>query len=120
MNSPAVALGFQYKAPKASNGRKPSQKWDIYSFGVILLEIISRKLPLIQVGPLKMVIVKWFHLNIEERKHFLDVLDPFLAHDLDMQEEIVAVLKVALSCVHKSPEKRPSMRHVCDNLAKLA
>ena len=100
MNSPAVTLGSQYKASEASNGKKPSQKWHVYSFRVIMLEMISGKLPLIQVGPLKMVIVKWFHLIIKERKTFLDVLDPFLAHDLDMQEEIVAVLKVALLYVH--------------------
>ncbi|PON49227.1 Tyrosine-protein kinase [Trema orientale] len=120
MNSPAVTLGSQYRAPEASNGRKPSQKWDVYSFGMIMLEMISGKLPLIQVGSLEMGIVQWFHLSIEERKPFIDVLDPFLAHDLDMQEEIVAALKVALSCVHKSPERRPSMRYVCDSLDKLA
>ncbi|XP_062107431.1 receptor protein kinase-like protein ZAR1 [Humulus lupulus] len=120
INSPAVTFGSQYNSPESSNGRKPSQKWDVYSFGVIMLEMISGKLPLMQVGSMEMDIVQWFHLSIEERKPFVDVLDPFLAHDLDMQEEIVAVLKVALSCVHQSPERRPSMRYVCDTLAKLA
>ena len=99
---------------------KPSQKWDVYSFGVILLEMISGKLPLVQVGSLEMDLVQWFHLSIEERLRLLDVLDPLLAHDLDMEAEIVEVLKIALSCVHKIPEKRPAMKYVYDNLARLA
>lgn len=119
VSSPAAAIGSHYKAPEALSARKPSQKWDVYSFGVIMLEMISGKLPRIQVGSVEMDIVRWFRLSIEEGKPLLDVLDPFLAHDLDMQDEIIAVLNVALACVHKSPEKRPSMRYVCEVLARL-
>ncbi|KAL5571312.1 hypothetical protein UlMin_020909 [Ulmus minor] len=120
INSPTMTVRSHYEAPEARGITKPSQKWDVYSFGVIVLEMISGKLPLVQAGSLEMDLVQWFHLSIEERLRLLDVLDPLLAHDLDMEAEIVEVLKIALSCVHKIPEKRPAMKFVYDNLARLA
>ncbi|KAM1601276.1 hypothetical protein ACFXTN_023614 [Malus domestica] len=119
-SSSLAAPGPCYKAPEASKVTKPSQKWDVYSFGVVILEMISAKMPFMRIGSLEMDLIQQFQLCIEERKPLCDLLDPFLAPDVDMKEEIVAVLKIALACVHKSPEKRPSMRFVCDNLARLA
>lgn len=114
-----AAAGPCYNAPEATKA-KPSQKCDVYSFGVILLEMISAKMPYIRTGSLDVDLVEWFQISIEERKPVYDVLDRFLAPDVDMEEEIVAVMKIALACVAKVPEKRPSMRGVCDNLARLA
>ncbi|XP_016649186.1 PREDICTED: probable inactive leucine-rich repeat receptor-like protein kinase At1g66830 [Prunus mume] len=118
--SSLAAAGTFYKAPEASKVTKPSQKWDVYSFGVIILEMISAKMPFKRIGSLEMDLIQWFQLSIDERKPLVDLLDPFLAPDVDMEEEIVAVLKMALACAHKAPERRPSMRFVCDNLARFA
>ncbi|KAI4357744.1 hypothetical protein L6164_001675 [Bauhinia variegata] len=109
-------LGNGYQAPEALKVLKPSQKWDVYSYGVILLEMITGKLPIIQVGNSEMDLVQWIQLCIEEKKPLSDVLDPYLAEDADREEEIIAVLKIAIACVHNSPEKRPTMRHVYDAL----
>ncbi|PIA33418.1 hypothetical protein AQUCO_04100090v1 [Aquilegia coerulea] len=109
-----------YQAPEAMKVVKPSQKWDVYSFGVILLEIISGRSPMVQVGSAEMDLVRWVQLCIEDKKPFADVLDPFLAREPDKEEEIIAVLKIALACVQISPERRPSMRHVADHLDKLS
>jgi hypothetical protein len=43
-----------------------------------------------------------------------------LAPDVDKEEEIIAVLKIAMACVHSSPERRPTMRHVSDVFNRLA
>lgn len=53
---------------------KPSQKWDIYSYGVILLEMITGRPPIVQVGTSEMDLVHWIQLCIEEKT-------PFLAQD---------------------------------------
>ncbi|KAL0424704.1 UNVERIFIED_CONTAM: Receptor protein kinase-like protein ZAR1 [Sesamum radiatum] len=58
-------------------------------------------------------------LCIEEKKPVSDVLDPNLAQDADKEEEMIAVLKIAMACTNISPEKRPSMRHVSDALERL-
>ncbi|GFP85386.1 probable inactive leucine-rich repeat receptor-like protein kinase at1g66830 [Phtheirospermum japonicum] len=108
-----------YQAPEALKVVKPSQKWDIYSFGVILLEMITGKSPLVQVGDSEMDLVRWMQLCIEEKRPVCDVLDPNLARDADKEEEMIAVLKVAMACTQIGPEKRPSMRHVSDALERL-
>ncbi|KAJ9173038.1 hypothetical protein P3X46_016214 [Hevea brasiliensis] len=108
-----------YEAPEGSKASKPSQKWDVYSFGVILLEMISGKSPIMQTGSSEMGLVQWIQLSTEV-KPLSDVLDPFLVHDMGKKDEMVAVLNIALACVHVSPDKRPSMRIVSDTLERLA
>lgn len=116
----ATNLGSCYQAPEALKVVKPSQKWDVYSYGVMLLELITGRSPIIQVGTSEMDIVHWIQLCIEEKKPLVDVLDPYLAEDAEKEEEMVAVLKVAMACVQNSSERRPTMRHVSDALDRLA
>ncbi|XP_023547432.1 receptor protein kinase-like protein ZAR1 [Cucurbita pepo subsp. pepo] len=108
-----------YQAPESFKVVKPSQKWDVYSYGVILLEMITGRLPIVQVGASEMDLVQWIQLCIEEKKPLSDVIDPCLTPDDDADEEIIEVLKMALGCVQNSPERRPAMRHVCDGLSRL-
>ncbi|CAJ1977481.1 unnamed protein product [Sphenostylis stenocarpa] len=112
-------LGNGYMAPEALKVVKPSQKWDVYSYGVILLEMITGKSSIVQVGNSEMDLVQWIQFCIEEKKPLLEVLDPYLAEDADKEEEIIGVLKIAMACVQSSPEKRPTMRHVLDALDRL-
>ncbi|KAK9063718.1 hypothetical protein SSX86_017590 [Deinandra increscens subsp. villosa] len=115
-NTPAS----HYQAPEALKVVKPSQKWDVFSFGVVLLEMITGKPPVVQVGLEEMDLVRWIQVCIDEKKPLSDVLDPGLAEDVDKEEEIIAVLKIAMGCTQSNPERRPSMRHVADVLDRLS
>ncbi|CAA7022599.1 unnamed protein product [Microthlaspi erraticum] len=111
--------GSYYQAPESLKMVKPSQKWDVYSYGVILLELIAGRCPVVEVGTSETDLVRWVQLCIEEKKPLCDVLDPCLAPEADKEDEIVAVLKIAITCVNSNPEKRPTMRHVSDSLDRL-
>ncbi|XP_031501082.1 receptor protein kinase-like protein ZAR1 [Nymphaea colorata] len=114
-----VSPGSLYQAPEAPKVLKPSQKWDVYSYGVILLELITGRSPEALMASLDMDLVRWVQLCIDEKKPFSDVLDNVLLHELEMEEEMIGVLKIALACVQSNPERRPSMRNVCDLLDRL-
>ncbi|KAL5229130.1 hypothetical protein ABZP36_017395 [Zizania latifolia] len=117
--SPLVSKGPCYQAPEALKTMKPSQKWDAYSYGVILLEMITGRSPIVLLETMQMDLVQWVQFCIEEKKPSADVLDPSLASDSERENEMIAVLKVALACVQANPERRPSMRHVAETLERL-
>ncbi|KAE8654977.1 hypothetical protein F3Y22_tig00117034pilonHSYRG00357 [Hibiscus syriacus] len=111
--------GSYYRAPEALNDTKPSQKWDVYSFGVILLEMISGMLPSVQVGSSEIDLVQWLQLGIDEKKPLSSLIDPSLAHRWGEEDNISAIFKLALACTHKNPDRRPSMRFVSYSFEKL-
>ncbi|CAD6238415.1 unnamed protein product [Miscanthus lutarioriparius] len=117
--SPLTSKGSCYQALEALKTRKPSQKWDVYSYGVVLLEMITGRSPSALLETMQMVLVQWVQFCIEDKKPSADVLDPFLAQDSEREDEMIAVLKVALACVQANPERRPSMRHVAETLDRL-
>ncbi|XP_021727100.1 receptor protein kinase-like protein ZAR1 [Chenopodium quinoa] len=108
-----------YQAPESFKAVKPSQKWDVYSYGVILLEMITGRSALVEVGTSELDLVQWIQQCIDEKQPLIDVLDPSLAQEADKEDEIIAVLKIAMACVNTIPEKRPTMRHVYDALDRL-
>ncbi|CAL4956416.1 unnamed protein product [Urochloa decumbens] len=117
--SPLVS-GSCYQAPEALKTLKPSQKWDVYSYGVVLLEMITGRSPAVLLETMQIDLVQWVQFCIEDKKPSADVLDPFLAGDSEREDEMIAVLKIALACVQANPERRPSLRHVAETLERLS
>ncbi|XP_020599284.1 receptor protein kinase-like protein ZAR1 [Phalaenopsis equestris] len=70
-----------YQAPEGLKTIKQSQKWDVYSYGVILLELISGRSPVVLLETSEMDLVQWVQFCIEEKKPLCDILDPFLARE---------------------------------------
>ncbi|XP_074584252.1 receptor protein kinase-like protein ZAR1 [Curcuma longa] len=118
--SPIWSNTLFYQAPEALKSLRPSQKWDVYSYGVILLEMISGRSPAAVMDTSDMDLVRWVQISIEEKKSLLNVIDPYLAQEPEREDDITATLKVALACVQFDPENRPSMRQVIESLDKLA
>lgn len=91
---------------------KVTEKCDIYSFGVVLLELITGKSP---VQPLDQGgdLVTWVKRSINKAMEMSEIYDKRL--DLSLKrtiEEISLVLKIALFCTNASPLNRPTMREV--------
>lgn len=91
---------------------KVTEKCDIYSFGVVLLELITGSSP---VQPLEQGgdLATWVRRQIHEKVPTIELFDKRL--DLSAQgttEEMSLVLKIALFCTSTSPLNRPTMREV--------
>lgn len=91
---------------------KVNEKCDIYSFGVVLLELITGRLP---VQPLEQGgdLVSWVRRAIYDKVPIMELFDKRL--DLSgpkMTEEMSLVLKIGLFCTSTAPVNRPTMREV--------
>lgn len=84
-----------------------NEKSDIYSFGVVLLELVTGKLPIdTEFGG---DLVNWVCTTLDQ-KGVDHVIDPKL--DSCFKEEICKVLNLGILCTSPLPINRPSMRRV--------
>ncbi|XP_030527601.1 receptor protein kinase-like protein ZAR1 [Rhodamnia argentea] len=113
-----------YRAPEARvPNSRPTQKWDIYSFGVVLLELLTGKSP--ELSPTTSTsievpdIVRWVRKGFEEEVPLSDMVDPMLLQEVHAKKEVLAAFHVALACTEGDPEVRPRMKTVSENLERI-
>ncbi|KAL5994626.1 hypothetical protein ACLOJK_024679 [Asimina triloba] len=104
-----------YLAPEYAMFGKASESCDVFSFGILLLELISGKRPLEKLSPtVKRSITDWALPLVREGK-FDEVVDPKLGGKY-VEEQLQRVVLVALMCAQNRPEKRPTILEVVDLL----
>ena len=98
---------------------KVGEKSDIYSFGVVLLELLTGKMPLDPSFGESIDIVEWTRMKVKKNRGLEEVLDPTISGQCKhVQEEMQLVLRIALLCTAKLPKDRPSMRDVITMLGE--
>ncbi|KAB5512068.1 hypothetical protein DKX38_029096 [Salix brachista] len=95
---------------------KIDEKSDIYSFRVVLLELVTRKMPLNPAFGESIDIVEWIRRKIKTLEEALD--HSIAGHCKHVQEEILLVLRIAILCTAKLTKDRPSMRDVITKLGE--
>lgn len=104
-----------YLAPEYAMLGKASESCDVYSFGVLLLELASGKKPLEKASStMKRTITDWALPLACERK-FSELADQRLNGNY-VEEELKRVVFVGLVCADNRPEKRPTMLEVVELL----
>lgn len=100
-----------YLAPEYAMWGKVSESCDVYSFGILLLEIISARKPLEKLqGGVKRDIVQWATPFLEKGA-FDQIADPRLKGKFDL-EELRRVIMISVWCTNTNPDNRPSMSDV--------
>ncbi|XP_015068315.1 probably inactive leucine-rich repeat receptor-like protein kinase At5g06940 isoform X1 [Solanum pennellii] len=103
-----------YLAPECGYTKRASEEMDTYSFGVILLELITgQRTDKAECGD----VVKWVRRKINIRNGALQIIDPKISSA--SQHEMLGALDIALRCTSVMPEKRPSMVQVLRILHSL-
>lgn len=95
---------------------KVTEKCDIYSYGVVLLELLTGRTP---VQPLDDGgdLATWVRNYIRDHSLTPGIFDTRLnVEDESIVDHMILVLKVALMCTSISPFDRPSMREVVSML----
>ncbi|XP_050207787.1 MDIS1-interacting receptor like kinase 1, partial [Mercurialis annua] len=105
-----VAGSYGYIAPEYGYTLKVDEKIDTYSYGVVLLELVTGKRPLDPEFGESVDIVEWIRRKIRDNKPLEEALDKNVGNCKHVQEEMLLVLRIALLCTAKLPKDRPSMR----------
>ncbi|KAG9131337.1 hypothetical protein Leryth_006188 [Lithospermum erythrorhizon] len=104
-----------YLAPEYAMLGKASEGCDVYSFGILLLELVSGKRPVEKISSTaKRTVVQWA-LPLTCDGKFNEIADPRLNGKF-VEEELKRVVLVALVCAQTRPEKRPTIMEVVELL----
>ncbi|XP_015575246.2 probable serine/threonine-protein kinase At1g01540 [Ricinus communis] len=102
---------FGYVAPEYASTGMLNERSDVYSFGILLMEIISGRNPVDYSRPPGEVnLVEWLKTMVTNR-NAEGVLDPRLP-EKPSSRALKRALLVALRCVDPNAQKRPKMGHV--------
>lgn len=108
--STRVAGTVGYLAPEYALMGQLTKKADVYSFGVLVLEIISgRSSSKAAFGEELYLLLEWTWKLFTEGR-LLDVVDPDLVDY--PEDQIIRFMKVALFCTQAASQQRPDMNQV--------
>lgn len=109
-----------YLAPEARvSGNKFTPKCDVYSFGIVLMEILTGRSP--DSGSendgkgLDGLVRKVFR----EERPLSEIIDPNLLREVYAKKQVIATFHIALNCTEIDPELRPRMRVISESLDRI-
>ncbi|KAJ4713957.1 Receptor kinase [Melia azedarach] len=109
------------KSPEFSQGKKLTHKADVYCFGVILLEIITGKIPG-EISPGNDETIEdlsdWVRMVVNN-DWSTDILDVEILAAREGHNEMLKLTELALECTDNAPEKRPRMTEILRRIEEI-
>ncbi|GLT50351.1 hypothetical protein SLA2020_238410 [Shorea laevis] len=106
---------FGYLAPEYASSGKLTDRSDVFSFGVVLLELLTGRKPVDSTQPLgDESLVEWARphlIHALESGDFGELIDPRLEKHY-VEREVFRMIEAAAACVRHSAAKRPRMVQV--------
>lgn len=117
VNVIATAGALGYRAPELSKLKKANTKTDVYSLGVIMLELLTGKSPGEAMNGVDLP--QWV-ASIVKEEWTNEVFDLELMRDAStIGDELLNTLKLALHCVDPSPSARPEVQQIIQQLDEI-
>ncbi|KAL5230817.1 hypothetical protein ABZP36_029593 [Zizania latifolia] len=95
------------KCPEFTRGKRPSSRADVFCLGLVLLELVTGKVPVDEDGDL----ATWARLALSH-EWSTDILDVEIVADRDHHGDMLRLTEVALLCAAVEPDCRPKMGDV--------
>ncbi|KAH0683687.1 hypothetical protein KY289_021439 [Solanum tuberosum] len=104
---------YGYVAPELAYTMKVTQMCDVYSFGVLSLEIVKGK----HLGEYISVLANSSTIDPEQLSDLLDERLPYL--DDRVKDVLVFIINLACSCLLETPKSRPTMPFISHKLSSM-
>ncbi|KAH9298417.1 hypothetical protein KI387_030099, partial [Taxus chinensis] len=115
-----LAGTFGYLAPEYAVTGRVTTKADVFSFGVILMELVTGRRALDESEPEeRMHLVSWFRRMHINKETFTTAIDRALEVSEDTLKSICTVAELAGHCTAREPYQRPDMGHAVNVLSPL-
>ncbi|KAF5196141.1 Receptor-like serine/threonine-protein kinase [Thalictrum thalictroides] len=113
-STPSMRGTVCYVAPEYGGGGQLSERCDVYSYGVLILVLVSGRRPLqVTASPMsefeRANLISWAR-HLAHRGKLQDLFDPAI-QSLN-QEQALLCVTVALLCLQRSPSKRPTIEEI--------
>ncbi|RCV17830.1 hypothetical protein SETIT_3G251200v2 [Setaria italica] len=109
-----------YLAPEYASTGKLTTKSDVYSYGVVLLELLTGRVPVdTQRPPGQHVLVSWALPRLTDRQKLAQMVDPALKGQFALKD-LIQVAAIAAMCIQTKAEYRPLMTDVVQSLIPIA
>lgn len=110
---------YGYAAPEYIMTGHLTPRSDVYSYGVVLLELLTGRKSLDKTRPAReQNLTDWAIPLLREKKKMLNIVDPRLEGDYPIKGVNKAAM-LAYHCLNRNPKARPLMRDIVDSLEPL-
>nr|CAD1831766.1 unnamed protein product [Ananas comosus var. bracteatus] len=101
--------------PESLKNLKPNAKWDVYAFGMVLLELIAGRVFS------EVELCQWnAGFVVEERNRILRMADPAIRGEVEGKEDaVLSCFKLGFACCCSAPQKRPGMKDAVQVLERI-
>ncbi|XP_059275008.1 wall-associated receptor kinase 2-like [Lycium ferocissimum] len=109
---------FGYLDPEYFRSGQLNDKSDVYAFGVVLLELLTSQRA-ISSDALSAENLAMRFKSMFKQSRLLEMVDPEIAREVEGQEMVSIVAKLAKRCLRSNARNRPSMKEVAAELDDL-
>ncbi|KAK9062443.1 hypothetical protein SSX86_019629 [Deinandra increscens subsp. villosa] len=115
-----LAGTFGYLAPEYAVTGKVTTKADVFSYGVVLMELLTGLMALDEDRPEEsQYLAAWFWSIRTNNEKLMAAVDPALNANDETFETISVIAELAGHCTAREPSQRPDMGHAVNVLAPL-
>ncbi|KAK6926516.1 Leucine-rich repeat-containing N-terminal, plant-type [Dillenia turbinata] len=113
-------LVYEFMPQGALMTGKVTTKVDVFSYGVVLVELLTGLVALDEDRPAETrYLVEWFWKIRSDKERLLAAIDPALDAKEEILESIFTIVELAGHCTARDPHHRPDMSHAVSVLTQL-